>query len=140
LRWAIARAIYTDVANVVPKLFFAGYGFAALGTAIGDTLFPSRIAAQTSWGLAPGWLREIACFDVFLVVLCAIAFGQVGKTQLPRALAGCLALLSVLIGSNNLAAFIENGGSLHLQGAIVHGIAAIVGLAAMRRLAMVPLA
>jgi hypothetical protein len=114
-------------------VFFAGYGVAALAMATLDTVAAEQVAGASSWGLARGWMREIACFDVFIAVLCVLALRDLGKAQWPRTLAAAMAALSVLVGTNNLVAFVDSGRAGHLQGAIIHAIAAAVAVLVARR-------
>ena len=46
------------------KVYFGVYGLGGLAMAIQDVFTPERILGVTGWGHAPGWLREIACFDL----------------------------------------------------------------------------
>src|SRR5206468_881514 len=113
-------------------VYFAAYGIAALGMAIADTFASEQVAGASSWGFAPGWMREIACFDVFIATLCVSALRALGRSDWPRTCALAMAGLSVLIAANNLAAFVDSGRAGHLQAAITHGVAAVIAVVVAR--------
>lgn len=79
-------------------------------------------------------MREIACFDLFLALICVMSFRKIENTQLSFAVATSVSLLSVLIAINNSIAFWQSGLSLHLQGATTHFVAATVGAYVARTL------
>jgi hypothetical protein len=91
------------------RVYFAVYGFAALAMAIQDVLTPERITGATGWGHSPGWMREIACFDMFVVFISAVALREVVRGAGARSLALGLSFLSVLLAINNFTGFHENG-------------------------------
>src|SRR5260221_485903 len=119
---------------MLPRVYFALYGMGSLAMAIGDVFFPAAVGGGTSFGIAPGWMREIACFDLFLAFLCAMAFRRGPALPLQRAAATGMTLLSLLIGSNNFAAFLASGRGAHASGAAVHALAALAGVLTLRAL------
>lgn len=126
--------IASDKPTLAPaRVFFVLYGAGALGMAVADSCFGPAVAAQTSWGMAPGWLLEIAPFDAMVAYLCLRAVLAPAGSPLVPVLASALALLSALVGSHNLAAYWSSGLAAHLQGAAVHGFALIAALAVWRR-------
>jgi hypothetical protein len=115
-------------------VFFSAYGVASFAMALADTFAPARVAQGTSWGLSPGWIREIACLDLFLCFMCVMALRERDGTAMRRAVASGLALVSILIGSNNFVAWIQSGRAAHLGGAALHAIAAVVAALTVRAL------
>lgn len=113
-------------------LFFAAYGLGAAGMALIDVFFGEHFASQISFGHAPGWLREIAAFDVLVAYLCWVSAREPDGSRIVRVHAAGLALLSLLIGSNNAAGFAASGKGGHLQAAVIHYIACAAGLIVWR--------
>ena len=116
----------------LPRFFFGVYGIAAVAMALADTLFGNAVAAQTSFGYAPGWLREIAAFDLMLAFLCVRAVREPEDSSVVSSLASALALLSALIAANNLDAYVRSSVSGHLQAAVIHISACGTGIAVVR--------
>ena len=112
-----------------PRLFFLSYGVGAFAMAVVDVFFGPFFANQTSFGYAAGWLREIAAFDVLVAYLCFHTLTQPVDAPSAGVLARALALLSLLIASNNVHAFAGSHLPGHLQAAAIHGVACVVGLA-----------
>jgi hypothetical protein len=112
---------------IFPRVFFAAYGVGSVALAIADVFAPQSVAGGSRWGVSPGWMREIAALDVFVAWCCFASIRAIGKNGMPVACAGGLCLLSVLIASNNFAAYAAGAGALHLQGAISHVVGAACG-------------
>lgn len=113
-------------------VFFGAYGFGAAGMAFIDVFFGEYFGSQVSFGYAPGWLREIAAFDVLLAYLCGVSAREPEGSKLVRVHAAGLALLSVLIGSNNAYGFAASGKAAHLQAALIHYVACAAGVLVWR--------
>lgn len=113
-------------------VFFAAYGLGAAGMAFIDVFFGEYFGSQVSFGYAPGWLREIAAFDVLLAYLCWVSALEPDGSKLVRVHAAGLALLSLLIGSNNAAGFAASGKAAHLEAALIHYVACAAGVTVWR--------
>jgi hypothetical protein len=71
-------------------------------------LIPGVLASRTSWGFAPGWQREIALWNIAIIVLILVL-----RSSLPSAdvtILPVLALLSLMLGTNHLIAGIKAPG------------------------------
>ena len=113
----------------LPFAFFALYGAGALRMALVDVFAGAYFASTTAWGLAPGWLREIAAFDVLVAYLCWRALRASPASELRSPLSAGLALLSFLIAANNANAFFASGIAAHIPNAAIHGLACAAGVA-----------
>ena len=93
-----------------------------------QTITQSRLAAVCSWGLAPGWQREIAFWNIAIVAL--IFFLRASVPSADSAILPALALLSLMLGANHLIAAIRHpakighwaGASGNLLGVVLYGI------------------
>ena len=91
-------------------------------------LLPRFVARNTSWGLAPGWQREIAFWNIGLgaVIVGALRMGNPNCTSV---VVGALVVLTSLLGLNHLLAALANREAwLHRVGALVNALAAIAGV------------
>ena len=96
----------------------------ALGISFVEQAFlPGFVSRHTAWGLAPGWQREIAFWNIGL----AIVIGGVLWSKDPasvRAVVTALVVLTGLLGTNHLLTARSNRTAwLHRVGAIVNYLA-----------------
>ncbi|MFO0662945.1 MAG: hypothetical protein U0174_03285 [Polyangiaceae bacterium] len=118
-----------------PLVFFVLYGVGCFAMGVGDILFPQGVGAASSWGIVPGWIREIGCFDLCLAVLCAACIREIHSTKTCQVVTRGLLAASLFIGLNNGAAYLQTHRQGHLQAVLVH-VAAVVGaLLSLRALA-----
>lgn len=122
------------------RAYLVFMALACSGALLWQALAP-HLAAWSSWGVSPGWQREIALWNVALVV--AIAFGLLcgGRAALALLVLQCTVLCLVL-GLNHAFALLGSEGSeriLHLLGTVEvlvigagWGMRVLVGLAGPR--------
>jgi hypothetical protein len=89
----------------------------ALAIAFVDQAFlPDLVGRHTAWGLARGWQREIAFWNIGLAVI----IGAVLRSKNPdsvRAVVTAVVVLSGLLGTNHLLAALSNRNAwLHRVG------------------------
>jgi hypothetical protein len=106
----------------------------ALGIGFLEQAFlPGFVSRRTAWGLAPGWQREIAFWNLGF----AVAVGGVLWSNDPasvRAVVTAVVVLTGLFGTNHLLAALSNRGAwLHRVGAIVNYLAVAAGVMVLRR-------
>jgi len=121
-----------------PRLFFAAYGTGALTLAFFDYFFPQLVSTGTSWGPAPGWLREIAGFNIFVAILCFVSLRNFHRPTLPQTIAGALGVLSALLASNNMVAYLQGHLLPHFQAALTHMVGFFAALTTVTILRKVP--
>lgn len=91
--------------------------------------FPAVLSGKTIWGLATGWQREIAFWNLGMAFILAIA---IFKKQSPLVFAVTLAvtLLSLLFSINHLSALLTNSQSwIHWLAFTANGVAFLLGIA-----------
>src|SRR5437763_16966472 len=82
-----------------------------LVSGIGQLLLPGALGTASAWGVAPGWQREIALWDLamyLLIVRTLRADDAVGG----RTVAIALVVLQVLVATNHAAAAVQGGAAL----------------------------
>jgi hypothetical protein len=87
---------------------------------------PGGLASRSAWGNAPGWQREIALWNFALCV--GIVYARASHDALGKLLLGrIIAILSLFLGLNHLAAARHRPTLTHTVGAAANGL----GLALM---------
>lgn len=82
---------------------------------------PRRIAEGSLWGTAMGWQREIALWNFALSV--GIFYALVSHDQACKIFVGrIIAVLSVLLGINHLAATLSRPAVTHAMGIVANGL------------------
>jgi hypothetical protein len=82
---------------------------------------PRRIAAGSVWGIAVGWQREIALWNFALCV--GIFYALVSHDEVCKIFAGrIIAVLSILLGINHLAAVFTRPAVTHAMGIVANGL------------------
>ena len=107
-----------------------------LGLAIAfvqQAFLPGFVSGHTVWGLAPGWQREIAFWNVGLgVVIAGVLW--VGDPDSIRAVVTAIVVLTSLLGTHHLLAALTNRSAwLHRVGAAVNYLAAVAGVIVLLR-------
>jgi hypothetical protein len=97
-----------------------------------QAFLPRFVSKHTAWGLAPGWQREIAFWNVALAVV--IAGGLWSKDpSFVSVVVTAVVVLTGLLGTNHLLAALANRSAwLHRVGAIVNYLAALAGVMVLR--------
>jgi KinB signaling pathway activation protein len=114
--------LYLIIAAVA---FFAAFAIQAFVPQIGGS--------GTIWGLAPGWQREIAFWNIaMLVVVVGILRAEDGIGG--RALVGGLVTLGLLLGTNHLVAIISDPYAwAHYLPMIANYLGTVVGAVVLLR-------
>lgn len=113
-----------NVASVYLAMVLVGLGIAFVEQAF----LQGFISRNTAWGLAPGWQREIAFWNVGLGVLIAAALWARDPACI-RIVVTAIVVLTALLGTNHLLAALANPRAwLHRVGAIANYLAAGAGL------------
>src|SRR5215470_10005902 len=88
---------------------------------LGQLGLPAQLGAASAWGVAPGWQREIAFWDLamYIVIVRTLrANDAVGS----RTVALALTALQLLVGTNHVAAAIQSPAMLNvIMGAVNYG-------------------
>jgi len=88
---------------------------------LGQLALPAQLGAASAWGVAPGWQREIAFWDLamYIVIVRTLrANDAVGS----RTVALALTALQLLVGTNHVAAAIQSPAMLNvIMGAVNYG-------------------
>lgn len=89
--------------------YFIYWWMLAFGWAAFIQLFlPDKVASHTSWGMAPGWQREIALWNLGTI---AMLFGILkAKIPLTRTVIPGLCFLFLLLGLNHLWQVLQTPG------------------------------
>lgn len=106
----------------------------ALGVAfIEQALLPRFISRHTAWGLAPGWQREIAFWNIGLaVVIVGILWAR--DPACARVVVMAVVVLTSLLGTNHLLASLSDRSAwLHRVGAAVNYVAVVAGVMVLLR-------
>lgn len=100
-----------------------------LGIAFVEQAFlPRFVSRHTAWGLAPGWQREIAVWNIALsVVIGGVLWSKDQTAQ--RVVVYGVVVLAALLGTNHLVACLSNRNAvLHRVGAFVNYFAVGAGV------------
>jgi hypothetical protein len=88
-------------ARLLVNLWLAGF-FVAV---VLQTFFQKQLSSSVTWGNAPGWQREIAIWNIAIVTL--ILCLRHLQPAPDETIVAALALLSLLLGANHLAAAVR---------------------------------
>ncbi|MEW6045181.1 MAG: hypothetical protein AB1609_01665 [Bacillota bacterium] len=86
---------------------------AALGMAaafVSQAFIPEASSHGTTWGVAAGWQREIAFWNVAMVTAVLLALRS-GRDEVSRVVATSLVVLGTGLGTNHAAAFLAGARS-----------------------------
>lgn len=117
----------------LPALYLIAVLVVMLGAFAGQAFVPRWIGRHTAWGFAPGWQREIALWNVGMVIVIANAIWSADPADI-RAVATAMVILNSLLGTNHLVAVrLHRAARLHWMGAAVNYIGVAIGVAALWR-------
>lgn len=112
-----------------PKMaYLTLWGLGALSAFALQFFFPTMIAEGTIWGLATGWQREIALWNLGIIFVIAIT---VFKKEYAMIFMMTLfvTLLSLLFGINHLVALLASSQNwVHWLAFVANSIAFLVGI------------
>ncbi len=85
------------------RAYLIVFAWVLAGSAVAQFFLTRGVAAGSSWGYAPGWQREIAFFNLGMLMLVARAL-RTNDLPFQRTMAIVLATLSALVATNHLFA------------------------------------
>jgi len=98
---------------------------------LGQLGLPAKLGAASAWGVAPGWQREIAFWDLAMYIVIARTL-QTNDAVSGRTVAIALVVLQLLVATNHTAAAISGHASLNAIMAVVNYGCVVVGILALR--------
>jgi KinB signaling pathway activation protein len=98
---------------------------------LGQLLLPTELGAVSAWGVAPGWQREIAFWDLAMYIVIARTL-RANDAVAGRTVAIALVVLQLLVATNHTAAAIQSYSPLNaIMGAVNYGCV-VFGTLALR--------
>jgi hypothetical protein len=98
---------------------------------LGQLGMPAQLGAGTAWGVAPGWQREIAFWDLAMYLVIARTL-RANDAVGARTVAIALVALQLLVATNHAAAAIQSHGMLNTIMAGVNYGCGVFGTLALR--------
>lgn len=96
---------------------------------LGQLGLPAQLGAASAWGVAPGWQREIAFWDLAMYLVIARTL-RANDAAAGRTVATALVLLQLLVGTNHATAAIQSHAPLNaIMGAVNYGCVVFGALA-----------
>jgi KinB signaling pathway activation protein len=98
---------------------------------LGQLTLPARLGTASAWGVAPGWQREIAFWDL---AMCIVIAGTLRTNDAVSGRTGATALvvLQLLVATNHFAGAIGGHGPLNAIMAALNSACVVVGIFAIR--------
>ncbi len=94
------------------QLYLRLLGGLTILSCAGQLAFPVELGVQSAWGVAPGWQREIAFWNLAMYVVIAGTL-RAGEKGCGRRVAMALVLLQILVATNHAAATIQHPAMLN---------------------------
>ena len=98
---------------------------------LGQIALPTKLGAGSAWGVAPGWQREIAFWNLAIYIVIAQAL-RVDDAVSGRAVAIALVTLQLLVATNHAEAAIASHAMLNVVMSAVNYSCAAFGILALR--------
>ena len=98
---------------------------------MGQLTLPARLGTASAWGVAPGWQREIAFWDLAMYIVIAGTL-RTNDAVSGRIVATALVVLQLLVATNHVAAAIGGRGLLNAIMAAVNSACVVLGILALR--------
>ena len=102
-----------------------------LVSCLGQLALPAELGAASAWGVAPGWQREIAFWDLAMYIVIARAL-RANDAAGGRTVAIALVVLQLLVATNHAAAAIQGRPMLNAIMGAVNYACAVFGAVALR--------
>ena len=99
---------------------------------LGQLGLPALLGASSAWGVAPGWQREIAFWDVAMYIVIARTL-RTNDVAAGRTVAIALVVLQLLVTANHAAAAIQGRATLNMIMAAVNSVSVVFGIWALSR-------
>jgi len=106
---------------------------------LGQLALPAQLGRASAWGVAPGWQREIAFWDLAMCIVIARTL-QSGDAIGGRTVASALVMLQLLVAINHAVAAIQSHALLNVVMSLVNCGCAVLGILAVRDSASAQLA
>jgi KinB signaling pathway activation protein len=88
---------------------------------LGQIGLPAQLGSASAWGVAPGWQREIAFWDLAMYIVIARTL-RANDALGGRTVAIALVVLQLLVATNHAAAAIQSHSMLNaIMGAVNYG-------------------
>ena len=100
-------------------------------SALGQLGFPAELGAASAWGVAPGWQREIAFWDLAMYVVIAGTL-RTNDAVAGRTVAIALVMLQLLVGTNHAAAAFQGHAPLNAIMSVINYGGVVFGMVALR--------
>jgi KinB signaling pathway activation protein len=112
-------------------LYLILVAFVLAASFVTQAFVPGWGAAGTTWGLAPGWQREIGFWNLGMLVVVAAAL-VTGDRRLRRTATCAVVVLNVLFGTNHLLALAARPTApVHLLGMVENYLGFVLGIVAL---------
>ena len=98
---------------------------------LGQLLLPGQLGASSAWGIAPGWQREIAFWDLAMYLIIAGTL-RANDAAVGRRLAIALVVLQLMVATNHVAAAVQSHAALNTIMAVVNYGCVVFGALALR--------
>src|SRR5437867_11306334 len=99
---------------------------------LGQLGLPSQLGAASAWGVAPGWQREIAFWDLAMYIVIARTL-RANDAVGGRTVAIALVLLQLVVATNHAVGAIQSHAMLNTIMAGVRYACVVVGARSVRR-------
>lgn len=98
---------------------------------LGQLGLPAQLGAASAWGVAGGWQREIAFWDLAMYIVIVRTL-RVNDAVGGRTVAIALVVLQVLVATNHAGAAIQSHAMLNTIMAVVNYGCVVFGILALR--------
>jgi len=100
-------------------------------SSLGQLGIPAKLGAVSAWGVARGWQREIAFWDLAMYIVIVRTL-RANDAVAGRTVAIALVMLQLLVATNHAAAAIENHAPLNAVMAAINYGCVVFGTLALR--------
>lgn len=106
-------------------------GALTLLSGVGQLVFPAEVAGDSAWGLAPGWQREIAFWNLAVCLIIARTL-RANDAVGSRNIAIGLIVLQFMVASNHAVAAMQSHTVLNAIMSVVNYACVVFGAVALR--------
>jgi len=99
---------------------------------LGQLGLPAQLGSASAWGIAPGWQREIAFWDLAMYIV-IIRTLRTNNAVAGRTVAIALVVLQFLVATNHAAAAFQGHAKLNAIMAVVNYGCVAFGILALRQ-------
>jgi KinB signaling pathway activation protein len=98
---------------------------------LGQLGLPAQLGTTSAWGIAPGWQREIAFWDLAMYIVIVRTL-RTNDPVSARTVALALVLLQLLVATNHAAAALQSHAILNAIMALINYGCVVFGILALR--------